>query len=53
LLESCHNAHPLFQQVEPLTLVSSLRSLRLRLWDEDAQKLVGYAELKNIQKASM
>ncbi|OGO38426.1 MAG: fatty acid desaturase [Chloroflexi bacterium RBG_16_57_11] len=48
LLENCHNAHPLFRQVKPLTLLSSLRSLRLRLWDEEAQKLVGYAELKKI-----
>ena len=53
LLENCHNAYPLFQQVKPLTLLSSLRSLRLRFWDEDAQKLVGYAELKKIPKASM
>jgi len=52
-LEKCHNAHPLFQQVEPLTLLSSVKSLRLRLWDEEAQKLVGYAEMKKAQKASM
>jgi omega-6 fatty acid desaturase (delta-12 desaturase) len=53
LLENCHNAHPLFREVKPLTLLSSLRSLRLRLWDEDTQKLVGYAELKQMQKASV
>jgi acyl-lipid omega-6 desaturase (Delta-12 desaturase) len=53
LLEKCHNSYPLFRQVKPLTLLSSLRSLRLRLWDEDAQKLVGYAELKKLQNASM
>jgi omega-6 fatty acid desaturase (delta-12 desaturase) len=52
LLEKCHNAHPLFQQVKPLTLTSSLRSLRLRFWDEEAQKLVGFAELKKTVKAS-
>jgi omega-6 fatty acid desaturase (delta-12 desaturase) len=51
-LEDCHNAHPLFQQVKPLTLLGSLRSLRLNLWDEDAQKLVGFGELKKIPKAS-
>ena len=53
LLENCHNAHPLFREVKPLTLLSSLRSLRLRLWDEDAQKLVGYAELKKIPKVTI
>jgi acyl-lipid omega-6 desaturase (Delta-12 desaturase) len=51
LLENCHNAHPLFRQVKPLTLLSSLKSLRLRLWDEDTQKLVGFAELKRMPKA--
>jgi acyl-lipid omega-6 desaturase (Delta-12 desaturase) len=53
LLEKCHNAHPLFRQVEPLTLLSSLKSLRLRLWDEELQILVGYSELKKSQKASI
>lgn len=31
-----------FQAVRPLTLLSSLRCLRLRLWDEAAQRLVGF-----------
>jgi len=31
-----------FQAVRPLTLRSSLHSLRLRLWDEAAQRLVGF-----------
>jgi acyl-lipid omega-6 desaturase (Delta-12 desaturase) len=41
-LEKCHNAEPLFQQVKPITLSSSLKSLTFRLWDEEKQKLVGY-----------
>jgi acyl-lipid omega-6 desaturase (Delta-12 desaturase) len=45
-LESCHNAHVLFWQVKPLTLGSSMRSLFLRLWDEDRQQLVGFGALK-------
>lgn len=48
-LEKCHNDHPIFQQVKPLTLLSSTKSLFLRLWDEDERKLVGYAALKKIQ----
>ncbi len=31
-----------FQAVRPVTLRSSLHSLRLRLWDEAAQRLVGF-----------
>ncbi len=41
-LETCHNDNPLFQEIEPLTLRTSLRSLRVRLWDEDRHKMIGY-----------
>ena len=45
-LQRCHEAESLFQQVKTMTVMSSLRSLRLRLWDEQNQKLVGYAHLR-------
>ncbi len=45
-LKSCHESEPFFQQVPELTLRTSLRSLSLRLWDEDAGKLVGYSALR-------
>jgi acyl-lipid omega-6 desaturase (Delta-12 desaturase) len=41
-LEKCHRSEPLFQTVKTFTLLSSLKSLTLRLWDERCQKLVGY-----------
>ncbi|MBL8118446.1 MAG: fatty acid desaturase [Anaerolineae bacterium] len=41
-LEQCHNENELFQKVEPLTIRTSLKSLHVRLWDEDHHKLVGY-----------
>ncbi|UCH10030.1 MAG: fatty acid desaturase [Fidelibacterota bacterium] len=41
-LEQCHRENALFQSVKPLTLTGSLKSLRLRLWDEEHQKLVGF-----------
>ncbi len=41
-LERCHNSEPLFQSVRPMTLRASLKSLGLRLWDEDKRSLVGY-----------
>src|SRR6185436_19100443 len=47
-LERCHNSHPIFQQVEPITLLSSLKSINVRLWDEDGRKLVGFRHLKNM-----
>jgi omega-6 fatty acid desaturase (delta-12 desaturase) len=41
-LEACYRANPVFQQVTPLTLRTSLRSLRLRLWDEERRCMVGF-----------
>jgi omega-6 fatty acid desaturase (delta-12 desaturase) len=40
-LERCHNENPMFQ-VEPMTIRTSLKSIWVRLWDEDRHKLVGY-----------
>lgn len=46
-LERCHRANPVFQQVQPITLASSLKSLNLRLWDEKLHRLVGYRHLRD------
>lgn len=54
-LERCHHSHPMFQEVKPITLYSSLKSFTLRLWDEKEKKLVGYRhmrDLRNEQKRS-
>jgi omega-6 fatty acid desaturase (delta-12 desaturase) len=45
-LEPCHNSSPLFQAVKPVTVLSSLKSLKLRLWDERAHCLVGFSVIK-------
>lgn len=42
-LEKCYRENPMFQNVKHITLRSSLRSLRFRLWDEEAGQLVGYS----------
>lgn len=49
-LERCHEADPMFQQVKPITLISSLKSLTFRLWDEKHKKLVGYRRLRQLRK---
>ena len=41
-LEKCHRENEIFSQVKPLTLSASRKSLNLRLWDEDAGKIVGF-----------
>jgi acyl-lipid omega-6 desaturase (Delta-12 desaturase) len=48
-LERCHKADPLFQDVKPITLFSSLKSFTFRLWDEKAKKLVSFRHLKNLR----
>ncbi len=40
-LEECHEQNEIFQ-VEPLTLRTSLKSLHIRLYDEDRHKMIGY-----------
>jgi omega-6 fatty acid desaturase (delta-12 desaturase) len=49
-LERCHKAHLIFEGVKPITLFSSLKSLKFRLWDEAQKKLVGYRHLKEYRR---
>lgn len=48
-LERCHKAHLMFQQVKPLTLFASLKTLNLRLWDEQRKKLVSFRHLRKVR----
>jgi omega-6 fatty acid desaturase (delta-12 desaturase) len=50
-LEKCHDANPLFQQVKPVTLLSSFKSFTFRLWDEQRRKLVGFRHLKGLRRS--
>jgi omega-6 fatty acid desaturase (delta-12 desaturase) len=45
-LPLCFKENTIFQEVKPVTFFSSLRSLKLRLWDEKSQKLVGFKVLR-------
>ena len=49
-LQRCHEAEPLFRQVKPMTLFSSLKSLSFRLWDEQARRLVGYGRVRQVRR---
>jgi acyl-lipid omega-6 desaturase (Delta-12 desaturase) len=48
-LERCHNADPIFEQVRPLTVFESFKSLKYRFWDEPARKLVGVARMRQLR----
>jgi omega-6 fatty acid desaturase (delta-12 desaturase) len=52
-LEQCHEANPIFKKIPPITVLSSLKSLRLRLWDEQHHRLVGYAYLRTLHRQSV
>lgn len=47
-LQRCLDEVPVLQSVKPLTLMTSLKSLWLRLWDEKRQKLVSFRVLKTV-----
>lgn len=46
-LPKAQKDHPLFEQVRPLTLLGSFKSLSYRLWDENRKILVGFNVLRN------
>jgi omega-6 fatty acid desaturase (delta-12 desaturase) len=48
-LQSCYNETPALEGIAPLTIRKSLRCLRLKLWDENEQKLVGFRSVKRPQ----
>lgn len=43
-LQACHESHPLFQRVVHLTILSSLQTAWLALWDEEQRRLVTFGE---------
>jgi omega-6 fatty acid desaturase (delta-12 desaturase) len=44
-LEKCHYENPEFQDVPTLTLLSSLKTMFLCVWDEDQRRLISFSEL--------
>jgi omega-6 fatty acid desaturase (delta-12 desaturase) len=48
LLPKCHRENPALH-VRPLTILGSLRSLRLHLWDEEQRQMVGFEALKRMR----
>ena len=45
-LQACQDAIPVLQAVKPLTLRRSFRSVSLNLWDEQAQRMVGFGAIR-------
>jgi omega-6 fatty acid desaturase (delta-12 desaturase) len=51
-LERCHRSAQMFEDVAPLTLLQSLRSMRLHLWDESLKRLVGFRHVRRERRAA-
>lgn len=45
-LEKCHAENEAFAIVEPVTLMKAFQTLKLRLWDEQKQRLISFRELE-------
>jgi acyl-lipid omega-6 desaturase (Delta-12 desaturase) len=44
-LQRCHDAIPAFQEIKPMTLWTSFKSLRLALYDEKRKKLISFRSM--------
>ena len=50
-LQRAQNDSPVFESVPELSLGDGLRAVRLKLWDEDAARLVTWRDLKRSERA--
>ncbi len=49
-LRRCHENNPELAAMAPITILTSLRSLTFRLWDEEGQRMVGFGRLRTHRK---
>lgn len=49
-LERCHRENPSFQKVVTLTMGQSVRTLWLKLWDEENGRMVGFGHLRQLRR---
>jgi acyl-lipid omega-6 desaturase (Delta-12 desaturase) len=47
-LQRIHKKNRFLQNVQTITLLTSLRSLRFRIWDEESKKFVSFREIKRL-----
>jgi len=46
-LAKCHKENEIFRDIKPITLRESFKSLKIRFWDEDQQRVVSLGDLRN------
>lgn len=52
-LPRCHRQIPDLQQITPIKLIPSLKSLRFRLWDEKRRVMVSFGDLKRMSEPTL
>ena len=52
-LEKCHDEIILNEPIKPVTLVPGLRTMRLRLWNEQMNKIISFKELRRLSSLSI
>lgn len=50
-LEKCHKENEMFSVVKPVTFVPSMRSMRLKLWDEKLGQLISFRQFRRMSTA--
>jgi len=50
-LQRAHDEHPLFKTAPVITIVQSIKCLRLALWDEQQKRLVPFSAIRTTQRA--
>jgi acyl-lipid omega-6 desaturase (Delta-12 desaturase) len=51
-LKKCHDENPVFHEVTVLHIRDSFRTLRLSLWDEQGERLVGFSDISKLAKTA-
>lgn len=51
-LQKAHEAYPAFQQVPTLSMWDGIKCVRLKVWDEESQRLVGWREARSVHQAN-
>jgi len=44
-LQRCHQENDIFRRIKPVTLLSSFRALKLRLWDEASRRMITFRQM--------
>jgi omega-6 fatty acid desaturase (delta-12 desaturase) len=50
-LEKCYNENPEYRDVYEVTLLSSLKTMFLSVWDEQQGRLISFRELKRLERS--